>query len=36
VIENLHPPLSHHFNMTVELPLKAITRGFSDAIVPTS
>jgi dolichol-phosphate mannosyltransferase len=36
VIENLHPLLSHHFNMTVELPLKAITRGFSYAIVPTS
>ena len=36
VIENLRPLLSHHFNMTVELPLKAITRGFSYAIVPTS
>ena len=36
VIENLHPLLSHHFNLTVELPLKAITRGFSYAIVPTS
>src|SRR5215208_910893 len=36
VIENLKPLLSHHFNMTVELPLKAITRGFSYAIVPTS
>jgi dolichol-phosphate mannosyltransferase len=36
VIENLRPLLSHHFNLTVELPLKAITRGFSYAIVPTS
>jgi dolichol-phosphate mannosyltransferase len=36
VVENLRPLLSHHFNLTVELPLKAITRGFSYAIVPTS
>jgi dolichol-phosphate mannosyltransferase len=36
VIENLQPLLSHHFNLTVELPLKAITRGYSYAIVPTS
>jgi dolichol-phosphate mannosyltransferase len=36
VIEHLQPLLSHHFNLTVELPLKAITRGFSYAIVPTS
>jgi len=36
VIENSRPLLSHHFNLTVELPLKAITRGFSYAIVPTS
>ena len=36
VIENAQPLLSHHFNLTVELPLKAITRGFSYAIVPTS
>ena len=36
VIENMRPLLSHHFNLTVELPLKAITRGFSYAIVPTS
>jgi dolichol-phosphate mannosyltransferase len=36
VIENVRPLLSHHFNLTVELPLKAITRGFSYAIVPTS
>jgi dolichol-phosphate mannosyltransferase len=36
VIEGLQPLLSHHFNLTVELPLKAVTRGFSYAIVPTS
>jgi dolichol-phosphate mannosyltransferase len=36
VIEHLQPLLSHHFNLTVELPLKAVTRGFSYAIVPTS
>ena len=36
VIENVQPLLSHHFNLTVELPLKAIVRGFSYAIVPTS
>jgi dolichol-phosphate mannosyltransferase len=36
VIENLQPLLSPHFNLTVELPLKAATRGFSYAIVPTS
>jgi dolichol-phosphate mannosyltransferase len=36
VIEHLQPLLSAHFNLTVELPLKAITRGFSYAIVPTS
>ncbi len=36
VIEQLQPLLSPHFNLTVELPLKAVTRGFSYAIVPTS
>lgn len=30
----LKPFLSHHFNLTVELPLKAIVRGYSYAIVP--
>ena len=34
VIEGLKPFLSHHFNLTVELPLKAIVRGYSYAIVP--
>jgi dolichol-phosphate mannosyltransferase len=34
VIENVQPLLSHHFNLTVEIPLKAIVRGHSYAIVP--
>lgn len=34
VIDGLKPILSHHFNLTVELPLKAIVRGYSYAIVP--
>lgn len=34
VIEGLKPLLSHHFNLTVELPLKSIVRGYSYAIVP--
>lgn len=33
-IEGLKPFLSHHFNLTVELPLKAIVRGFSYSVVP--
>ena len=36
VIDNVQPLLSHHFNLTVELPLKAIVRGYSYAIVPVS
>jgi dolichol-phosphate mannosyltransferase len=36
VIDQLQPLVSPHFNLTVEMPLKAITRGFSYAIVPTS
>ncbi len=36
VIEGLRPFLSHHFNLTVELPLKAIVRGYSYAVVPNS
>jgi len=36
VIENAQPFLSHHFNLTVELPLKAIVRGYSYGIVPIS
>ena len=34
VIEGMQPLLSHHFNLTVELPLKAIVRGYSYAVVP--
>lgn len=33
-IEGLRPYLSHHFNLTVELPLKAIVRGYSYAVIP--
>ncbi|MEO7769120.1 MAG: glycosyltransferase family 2 protein [Ferruginibacter sp.] len=35
-IEGLHPLLSPHFNLTVELSLKAIVRGYSYAVVPNS
>jgi dolichol-phosphate mannosyltransferase len=35
-IEGIKPFLSPHFNLTVELPLKAIIRGFSFAVVPNS
>lgn len=34
VIEGLEPVLSHHFNLTVELPLKAIVRGYRYAVEP--
>jgi len=33
-IEGVKPFLSHHFNLTVELPLKAIVRGYSYTVVP--
>ncbi len=36
VIQGLGPLLSHHFNLTVELPLKAIVRGYSYAVVPNT
>jgi dolichol-phosphate mannosyltransferase len=36
VIDNAQPLLSKHFNLTVELPLKAIVRGHSYAILPIS
>lgn len=36
VIEQLQPLLSNHFNLTVELPLKAVVRGFNYAVVPVS
>lgn len=34
VIDTVQPLLSHHFNLTVELPLKAVVRGHSYAITP--
>jgi dolichol-phosphate mannosyltransferase len=36
VIESIQPILSPHFNLTVELPLKAVVRGFSYKVVPIS
>jgi dolichol-phosphate mannosyltransferase len=35
-IEGIKPFMSAHFNLTVELPLKAFVRGYSYAIVPNS
>jgi dolichol-phosphate mannosyltransferase len=36
VIQGCQPLLSKHFNLTVELPLKAIIRGYNFQIVPIS
>jgi len=36
VIDGCRPLLSNHFNLTIELPLKAIVRGYSWAVVPTN
>lgn len=36
VIDHIQPLLSNHFNLTVEIPLKAIVRGHSYAVVPIS
>lgn len=36
VVETVQPLLSNHFNLTVELPLKAIVRGHSFGVVPIS
>ena len=36
VIDGVQPLLSHHFNLTVEIPLKAIVRGYTYAVVPNS
>lgn len=33
-LDGLKPFLSHHFNLTVELPLKAIVRGYSYSVIP--
>lgn len=34
VIEEIQPLVSNHFNLTVEMPLKAVVRGYSYAILP--
>ena len=36
VIQAMQPLISPHFNLTVEMPLKAVVRGFSYAVVPIS
>jgi dolichol-phosphate mannosyltransferase len=36
VIETIQPLLSKHFNLTVEIPLKAIVRGHSYGVIPIS
>ena len=36
VIAGVQPLLSYHFNLTVELPLKALIRGYNFAVVPIS
>lgn len=36
VIEGCQPFISPHFNLTVEIPLKAVIRGFSWATIPIS
>jgi dolichol-phosphate mannosyltransferase len=34
VIEGMQPLISPHFNLTVEMPLKAVIRGYNFAVVP--
>lgn len=34
VIQGIRPILSPHFNITIELPLKAIVRGYSYTVIP--
>jgi dolichol-phosphate mannosyltransferase len=36
VILGVQPLLSPHFNLTIEIPLKAIIRGYSYTVVPNS
>ena len=36
VIPGLQPIMAHHFNLTVELPLKSIIRGYSYTYIPNS
>lgn len=35
-VAGIQPLLSHHFNLTVELPLKCIIRGYQYAVLPNS
>ena len=36
VLDAMEPLISPHFNLTVEMPLKAIIRGYSYAVIPIS
>ncbi|MGA2470501.1 MAG: glycosyltransferase family 2 protein [Solirubrobacteraceae bacterium] len=36
VIDSIQPLISQHFNLTVEMPLKAVVRGCSYAVIPIS
>ena len=36
VVETIQPLLSKHFNLTVEMPLKAIVRGHTYEVIPTN
>lgn len=36
VINGVKPILAPHFNLTIELPLKAIIRGYSYIVIPNS
>jgi dolichol-phosphate mannosyltransferase len=36
VIDQIQPLLSNHFNLTVEMPLKAVVRGYRFAVVPVT
>lgn len=36
VIDGIQPLISKHFNLTVEMPLKAMIRGYTSAVVPIS
>jgi dolichol-phosphate mannosyltransferase len=35
-VEGMQPLIAPHFNLTVEMPLKAMVRGYSYAVVPTN
>jgi dolichol-phosphate mannosyltransferase len=34
VIDGCRPLIAHHFNLTVEIPLKAVVRGFTWTVIP--